>query len=99
LELAVLVELVRDGDRVDRAPVLEEVECSAVDLRVRLAVEVASVEDLADRADRARREHHRPEHRLLGLEVLRRDGSTVGNGSELRHAHGFHHALRLTATW
>ena len=35
-----------------------------------------SVEDLGDRADRGRRDHHRAEDRLLGLEVLGRHGSS-----------------------
>src|SRR5262249_12644344 len=70
LELAVLVELVGEGDRVDRMPVLEQVEGGPVDLRVRLAVEVAAVDDVADRFDRVRREHHRPKHVLLRLQVL-----------------------------
>ena len=52
-------------------PVLEEVERRAVDLPVRLAVEVAGVDDLADRLDRVRRQHHRAEDVFLGLEVLR----------------------------
>ena len=45
LELAVLVELVGDRDRVDRLAVLVELERGAVDLGVRLAVEVARVDD------------------------------------------------------
>ena len=49
VELAVLVELVGDGDRVDRLAVLVELERGAVDLRVRLAVEVARVDDVARR--------------------------------------------------
>ena len=38
-----------------------------------LAVEVARVEHLGDRPDRAGGEQHRAEDGLLGLEVLRRD--------------------------
>ena len=73
LELAALLELVDERDRVDGLALRVERERGAVDLGVALAVEVAGVEDLADRPDRAGGEHHRPEHRLLGLEVLRRD--------------------------
>ena len=73
LELAALLELVDEGDRVDRLALLVEHEAGPEDDPVALAVEVARVEDLADRSDRARGEHHRAEHRLLGLEVLRRD--------------------------
>ena len=80
LELAALVELVDERDRVDGLALRVERERGAVDLRVALAVEVARVEDLADRPDRAGGEHHRPEDGLLGLEVLRRDrgGSAAG---------------------
>ena len=42
LELAELVELVGDRDRVDGMAVLEQIERAAVDLPVRLAVEVAA---------------------------------------------------------
>ena len=86
LELAPLLQLVRERDRVHRLALRVEREGGAVDLRVGLPVEVPCVEDLADGADRPGGEHHRPEDRLLGLEVLRRDGCAVGNGSELRHA-------------
>ena len=73
LELAALLELVDERDRVDRLALRVERERGAVDLRVALAVEVAGVEHFADRPDRAGGEHHRPEDGLLGLEVLRRD--------------------------
>ena len=54
-----------------------------------LAVEVRRLEDLADRADRRRREQHRAEDRLLGLEVLRRDDRTdaIGDPGQLGGAH------------
>ena len=71
VELALLVELVGDRDRVDRLALLVQLERGAVDLRVRLAVEVAGVDDVARRLDRRLRQHHRAEHRLLGVEVLR----------------------------
>ena len=73
LELAALLELVDERDRVDGLALRVERERGAVDLRVALAVEVAGVEDFADRPDRAGGEHHRPEDGLLGLEVLRRN--------------------------
>ena len=85
LELASLLELVDDRDRVDRLALRVEPERGAVDLRVALAVEVARVEDLADRADGAGREHHRAEDGLLGVEVLRRDGRG-GRGRGVRAA-------------
>ena len=71
VELAALVELVGDGDRVDRLALLVELERGAVDLRVRLAVEVAGVDRRCSRLDRRLRQHHRAQHGLLGIEVLR----------------------------
>ncbi len=49
VDLAALVELVGDRDRVDRLAVLVQLERGEVDLRVRLPVEVAGVDDLARR--------------------------------------------------
>ncbi len=85
LELASLVELVGERDRVDGLALRVEAEGRAVDLGVALAVELAAVarQDLAHRGDRARREHHRAEDRLLGVEVLRRDVDIVQDGSGL----------------
>ena len=73
LELAALLERVDEGDRVDGLALLVEREAGAEDDPVALAVEVGRGEDLGDRSDRARREQHRAQHRLLGLEILRRD--------------------------
>src|SRR5581483_3190990 len=73
LELAALVELVGNGDRVDGLSLLIELERRPVDARVRLPVEVAGVEGVARRFDRRLREKHRAEDRLLGIEVLRRE--------------------------
>ena len=84
LEVAALLELVDERDRVDRLAAGVEGERRAVDLRVALAVEVARVEDLADGPDRARREHHRAEDGLLGVEVLRRDRGGLRRRGELR---------------
>src|SRR5581483_11183779 len=75
VELTSLLELVRERDRVDRLVLAVELERGAVDLRVRLAVEVARVEDLADGGNRAGGDHHRAEDRLLRFEILRRDGA------------------------
>ena len=74
-QLAQPVELVDERDRVDRLALRVQPERGAVDRRVGLAVEVAGIEDLADRPDCAGGEHHRPEDRLLGIEVLGRDRS------------------------
>jgi len=88
VELTSLVELVRKGDRVDRLALGPEPECGAIDLRVALAVEVRGVEDLADRPDRGRRQEHRAENRLLGLEVLRRDDGAQAVRSPSRRGRG-----------
>ena len=85
LELAPLLELVRERDRVDRLALRPEREHRAVDRPVRAPVEVGGVEDLGDGADRRLGEQHRPEHRLLGLEVLRRH---EGRRRCMRGAHG-----------
>ena len=75
LELAPLVELVDERDRVDGLALRVQRERGPVDLRVALPVELAAVrgEHLADGRDRTRGEHHRAEDRLLGVEVLRWD--------------------------
>ena len=72
LELPALVELVDERDRVDRLALRPQRERGEVHLRVALAVEIC-FEDLADGSDGDRREQHRAEHGLLGLEVLWRD--------------------------
>ncbi len=84
-ELAALLELVGERDRVDRLTLRVEREGGAVHLRVRLAVEVGSIDDLADGADRTRRDHHRAEDTLFSLEVLRRNGRVRRDGGELGH--------------
>ncbi len=61
LQVAPLAELVDERDRVDGLAAGVEAEGGSVDLRVTLAVEVARVEDFADRPDRAGGEHHRAE--------------------------------------
>ena len=75
VEIAALLELVDERDRVDRFALGVERQGGAVDLRVALAIEVGGVEDLADRPDRPGGEHHRAEDRLLGFEILGRDWS------------------------
>ena len=82
------VELVDDRDRVDRLALRVEREDRLVDVTVALAVEVgrAQVGGLGDRPDRQGREHHRPEHGFLRVEVLRRDRGgreCLGDGGHL----------------
>ena len=99
LELAPLLQLVRERDRVHRLALRVEREGGAVDLRVGLPVEVLRVEDLADGSDRARGEHHRPEDRLLGLEVLRRDGRVRRDRGKLGHRLRVNQSRSPAATW
>ena len=82
LELAPLVELVDERDRVDRLALRIERERRAVHLGVALAIELApsGIEDFAHGCDRPRGEHHRSEDGLLRIEVLRRDRSSVAKG-------------------
>src|SRR5436190_1429803 len=74
-EVTAFVELVGDGDRVDGLSVLVELDRREIDARVRLAVEVAGIDDAARCLDRRPGQHHRPENRLLGVEILRRERS------------------------
>jgi hypothetical protein len=73
VQLAALLELVDERDRVDGVAFRVERDGCAVDLGMALAVEVGCVEDLADRPDRPGGDHHRAEDGFLGLEVLGRD--------------------------
>jgi hypothetical protein len=61
VELAALLELVDERDRVDRFALGVQSEGGPVDLRVALAVEVGGVENLADRPTRPGGDHHRAE--------------------------------------
>ena len=72
LELVLALERFRDGDDVDRLATLEQVQDGRVDPRVRLAIEVGRPQELGDLDDRVAVDQHRTEHRLLGLETLRR---------------------------
>ena len=81
LQLAVLGEGLGDGQDVDGVGVLVEADDCLVDRAVAVAIEVLGVEADVEqhRLDRRLRDHHRPEHRFLGLKVLRRDdGFSVG---------------------
>ena len=73
LQQAVAPELVGHGDGVDglagRVKGMDGVE----DVRVRRLVEVVGPHDAGGRGDGLGLEHHRPEQRLLGREVVGRD--------------------------
>ena len=73
LQLARLPQLLGDGEHVDLAALLVQLEHRPVDRRVLLAVEVLRLEPLVDDEPVERRvgEQDRAEHRLLGLEVMR----------------------------
>ncbi len=74
LELAGLAQAVGDRQDVDRLAVVVEREHRLVDQRVALAVEVLCAQPLFDheRVQRAIGQQDRAEHRLLGIEVVRR---------------------------
>ena len=84
LELAALLELVDERDRVDRLALGPEDERGLEDAPVALAVEILRVEDLADGGDRAGREHHRAEDGLLGVDRLGRDQGCLECGHHVR---------------
>ena len=99
LQLAALLQLVGQRDRVHRLALRVEREGGAVDLRVRLPVEVARVEDLAHGPDRARGEHHRarePIPRLRGSGAGRWRRS--GTGASCAMPADLHHARAAAAT-
>src|SRR6266536_2807870 len=100
LELASLLELVDERDRVDGLALRIERECRPVDLRVALAIEIAGVQHFADRPDCSGGEHHCPENRLLGLEVLGRNrgGRRMGLGDLDDHYAGVETSCGATAT-
>ena len=73
LEQLTALELLDRGDRVDGVAAAVDLAERAEDLRVRAAVEVARFDELDHVGDRVARQHHRAEHRLLGVEVVRRN--------------------------
>ena len=74
VELAGAPQLLGHRDRVDRLAARVQRERRLVDDAVRGLVEVGRLDVRLDRrGDRLAAEHHRPEQRLLGLEVVRRD--------------------------
>ena len=74
IELAHLAQPVGDRQHVDRLALVVERQHRLVDRAVALAVEVLRAQPLFDheRVQRAVREQDRAEHRLLGVEVVRR---------------------------
>jgi hypothetical protein len=74
VEPAELSEVLADRQHVDLAVLAVEVEHRAIDDLVLLAVEVVRLQAFVDdeAVQRRVREQDRPEHRLLGFEVVRR---------------------------
>src|SRR6187551_408052 len=72
------LERFRDGDYVDGLAALEEVEDRGIDPGVGLTIEVVRTKELGDLHDRVAVDEDRAEHRLLGLQALRRQ--TVDHG-------------------
>ena len=72
LELVLALERLGDGDDVDRLAALEQLQRGRVDPPVRLPVEVGRPEELGDLDDGVAVDEDGTEHRLLGLETLRR---------------------------
>jgi hypothetical protein len=80
-------ELLDGGDGVDRLPAGVDRAEGLEDLPVRGPVEVLGPDQLDDIGDRFRRQHHRAEHRLLGLEVVGRHPVRPDPPDLLRRAH------------
>ena len=75
-EMPGTAELLGHRDRVDRLAARVQRERGVVHDAVRGLVEVARLDVRLDRGgDRLAAEHHRPEERLLGFEVVRRDAA------------------------
>ena len=87
LEHALALELGADGDDVDLLAALEQREHAAVDEPVGVAVEVVGGEQLGDRRDGVGVDQHGAEHRLLRLEVVRRQMRT-GRWLDALDGHG-----------
>ena len=87
LEHALALELGADGDHVDLFAALEQREHAAVDEPVGVAVEVVGGEQLGDRRDRVGIDQHGAEHRLLRLQVVRRQMRT-GRWLDALDGHG-----------
>ena len=91
LELAALAQAVGDRQHVDRLGLVVEREHRLVDRAVALAVEVLGAQPLFDhqRVQRAIRQQDRAQHRLLGLEVVRRRDHARGRGAGRAVAVGY----------
>ena len=76
LEHALAVELGAQGDDVDLLAALEQREHPAVDEAVSVAVEIVRGEQFRDRGDGVGVDQHGAQHRLLRLEVVRRQMRT-----------------------
>ena len=77
VDLAFLLEPVREREDVDRFAILVELEHRLEDLIVVVLVEIAGTHDIRDLDDRVLVEHECTEHRLLGLDIVRGDAEVV----------------------
>ena len=73
LELAARAQRVGHRDGVDRLVAVRQLGHHAKDFAMRLAIEVVGVEDFKGLVDGLVLEQDRAEHRLLGLQILRRN--------------------------
>src|SRR5690606_13750430 len=73
LRIALRVEPLAQGHRVERLALLGQLADRAVDQLVVAAVEVLLHQHVADGVVRLRRQHQATQHRLLGLDRVRRD--------------------------
>ena len=89
LEPFAAVELVADGDLVDRLVALPEFAGGLVDPGVLLAEEVGRLEDRRDPGDGLGIDEQGRDHGLLGLDIVRRQALEEGEG----------HSLGIAGTW
>ncbi len=73
LELAAGAQRVAQRDRIDRLAAVGEIRHRAEDLAMRLAVEIFGGYGFERKIDRLVIEQDRAQHRLFGLEILRRN--------------------------
>ena len=88
LEFGGAFERLGDRDHVDWLAVLEQVQHRGKDAAVGLAIEILRVEEVRDLDDRVAVDEDRPEHGLLGVEILGRQSVDHGWADPLKAGHG-----------